>query len=136
MRKHYHLNQVIYCDMDGLKKINDVYGHEAGDRAILAESIILRSNFRSNDIIARIGGDEFAILSPGLTKDALKHIREQIEADCRIWSEGNEAGFSISISMGCVQYPSKKMGYKITPLLSEADSLMYMEKRSKKTKKR
>ncbi len=126
---------VIYCDMDGLKKINDVYGHEAGDRAILAESIILRSNFRSNDIIARIGGDEFAILSPGLTKDALKHIREQIEADCRIWSEGNEAGFSISISMGCVQYPSKKMGYKITPLLSEADSLMYMEKRTKKSKK-
>ena len=126
---------VIYCDMDGLKRINDVYGHEAGDRAILAESIILRSNFRSNDIIARIGGDEFAIISPGLTKDALRHIREQIDEDCRIWSGGNEQGFALSISMGFVPYPSPKMGYKITPLLSEADSLMYMEKRAKKTKK-
>ena len=126
---------VIYCDMDGLKKINDVYGHEAGDRAILAESIILKSNFRSNDIIARIGGDEFAIISPGLTKEALRHIREQIDADCQLWSGGNEQGFSLSISMGYVPYPSTKMGYKITPLMSEADSLMYMEKRSKKARK-
>ena len=126
---------IIYCDMDGLKKINDVYGHEAGDRAILAESIILRSNFRSNDIIARIGGDEFAIISPGLTANALKKIREQIDEDCRIWSGGNEQGFEISISMGFVQYPSSKMGYKITPLLSEADALMYIEKRKKKKKK-
>lgn len=126
---------VIYCDMDGLKKINDVYGHEAGDKAILAESIILRSNFRSNDIIARIGGDEFAIICPGLNKDSLRRIRNQIDEDCRIWSGGNEAGFSLSISMGAVEYPSEKVGYKITPLLSEADSLMYMEKREKKSVK-
>ena len=125
---------VIYCDMDGLKKINDVYGHEAGDKAILAEAIILKSNFRSNDIIARIGGDEFAIISPGLTKEALRKIREQIDEDCRIWSGGNEQGFALSISMGFVPYPSTKMGYKITPLMSEADSLMYMEKRAKKAK--
>ena len=125
---------VIYCDMDGLKKINDQYGHEAGDRAILAESIILRSNFRSNDIIARVGGDEFAIISPGLTKKALLKIREQIDEDCRIWSGGNEQGFMLSISMGFVEYPSHKVDYKITPLLSEADSLMYMEKRAKKQK--
>ena len=126
---------ILYCDMDGLKKINDTYGHEAGDRAILAESIILKSNFRSNDIIARIGGDEFAIICPGLTKKALKHIHEQIDEDCRIWSGGNEQGFSLSISIGYVSYPSAKMGYKITPLLSEADALMYMEKRTKKSKK-
>lgn len=125
---------VIYCDMDGLKKINDVYGHEAGDRAILAESIILKSNFRSSDIIARIGGDEFVIISPGLTKDSLRKIREQIDSDCQIWSGGNEQGFALSISMGSVPYPSKKMDYNITPLLSEADSLMYIEKREKKKK--
>ena len=126
---------IIYCDMDGLKKINDDYGHEAGDKAIIAESIILKGNFRSNDIIARIGGDEFAIISPGLTKEALRNIINQIDEDCRIWSGGNELGFSISMSMGAVPYPSKKVGYKITPLLSEADSLMYLEKRSKKVKR-
>ena len=130
-----HSGMVIYCDMDSLKKINDIYGHEAGDKAILAESIILKSNFRSNDIIARIGGDEFAIICPGLTKEALRNIRAQIDEDCRIWSGGNELGFAISISMGSVSYPSQKMGYKITPLLSEADSLMYMEKRAKKARR-
>jgi len=62
-------------------------------------------------------------------------IRNQIDEDCRIWSGGNEAGFALSISMGAVEYPSEKVGYKITPLLSEADSLMYMEKREKKSVK-
>ena len=59
-----------------------------------------------------------------------------IDEDCKIWSGGNEQGFALSISMGYVSYPSKKMGYKITPLLSEADSLMYIEKREKKAKKK
>ena len=123
---------IIYCDMDGLKKINDTFGHEAGDRAILAESVILKGNFRSNDIVARIGGDEFAIICPGLNEEAFKRIREQIEEDCRLWSEGNNSQFKLSISMGCVTYPSERVGYQITPLLSEADSLLYLEKRQKK----
>lgn len=123
---------IIYCDMDGLKKINDTIGHEAGDRAILAESIILKGNFRSNDIIARIGGDEFAIICPGLTKDAFVRIKKQIDEDCDMWSLGNNSNFILSISMGCVEYPSDRVGYQITPLLSEADSLMYVEKRNKK----
>lgn len=127
-----HSGMIIYCDMDGLKKINDTYGHEAGDRAILAESIILKGNFRSNDIVARIGGDEFAIVSPGLNLEAFKRIREQIEDDCTRWSKGNGTQFTLSISMGFVSYPSEKVGYQMTPLLSEADSLLYIEKREKK----
>lgn len=123
---------IIYCDMDGLKKINDTLGHEAGDRAILAESIILKGNFRSNDIIARIGGDEFAIICPGLTEDAFKRIQKQIDEDCDAWSVANDSGFTLSISMGHIVYPSPKVGYQITPLLSEADSLMYKVKRKKK----
>ncbi len=124
---------IIYCDMDGLKKINDTFGHEAGDRAILAESIILKGNFRSNDIIARIGGDEFAIICPGLTEDAFKRIQKQIDEDCDAWSVANDAGYTLSISMGHMIYPSAKSGYQITALLSEADSLMYVTKRKKKT---
>jgi len=131
------MNQVgliVYSDMDGLKKINDVYGHEAGDRAILAESIIFKGNFRSNDIISRIGGDEFVMICPGLTKEAFERIRKQIDDDCRMWSETSHAQYVLSVSMGCIEYPNEKVGYQLTPLLSEADALLYMEKRRKKSR--
>lgn len=123
---------IIFCDMDGLKKINDTYGHAEGDRAILAESIILKGNFRSNDIVARIGGDEFAMICPGLTISAFEKIKTQVTNDCISWSEDNNSGFDLAISMGYVQYPSKKSGYQITKLLSEADEAQYKEKRSKR----
>lgn len=123
---------IVYSDMDGLKKINDAYGHEAGDKAILAESIILKGNFRSNDIVARMGGDEFVMLCPGLTKEAFARIRKHIDEDCKKWSETSKAPFTLSVSMGCVEYPNEKIGYQLTPLLSEADSFLYMEKRRKK----
>ena len=123
---------IIYCDMDGLKKINDTYGHEAGDCAIIAESIILKGNFRANDIVARIGGDEFVIISPGMTVDNFQRIKESIGEDCRLWTEKNNSKFKLSISMGYVKFPSEKVGYQITPLLSEADANLYVAKRDKK----
>ena len=54
---------VIFGDIDGLKRINDTYGHDAGDRAILAEVKLLKKAFREADTIGRLGGDEFGILS-------------------------------------------------------------------------
>ncbi len=123
---------IIYCDMDGLKKINDTFGHEAGDCAIIAESIILKGNFRSNDIVARIGGDEFVIISPGMKEETFRRIQEAIHEDCRLWTEKNNSKFKLSISMGYVKFPSEKVGYQITPLLSEADANLYVAKRDKK----
>ena len=123
---------VVYCDMDGLKKMNDTYGHEAGDRAIMAESIILKGNFRSNDIVSRIGGDEFALICPGLTPEAFTRIKAQVNIDCEKWSIDNHTPFSLSISMGAVVYPSENDGYQLTALLSKADDLLYKEKRAKK----
>ena len=123
---------IIYCDMDGLKKINDTFGHEAGDCAIIAESIILKGNFRSNDIVARIGGDEFVIISPGMKEETFRRIQEAIHEDCRLWTEKNNSKYKLSISMGYVKFPSEKVGYQITPLLSEADANLYVAKRDKK----
>lgn len=125
---------IVYSDMDGLKKINDTFGHESGDRAIIAESIILKGNFRSNDVVARVGGDEFVMICPGLTVEAFDRIKQQIDDDCRIWTETGESPFSLSISMGYIQYPDDKVGYQLTPLLSEADAMLYIEKRKKKSK--
>lgn len=54
---------LFYCDMDGLKKINDSYGHKEGDFALKKAAQLLKNSFRSVDIIARIGGDEFTVLA-------------------------------------------------------------------------
>lgn len=127
-----HKGLVIYCDMNGLKKINDTYGHEAGDNAIIVEAEILKKHFRSNDVVARIGGDEFAMVCPGLTAETFSEIRAEIDAECEKWSQKNPVGYKISICMGFVSYPSKKGSYQIAKLLSEADDVLYKEKKAKK----
>ena len=53
---------LAFVDLDGLKRINDTFGHQEGNRALVDTSIVLRDSFRQSDILARLGGDEFAIL--------------------------------------------------------------------------
>lgn len=124
---------VIYCDMDGLKKINDNYGHDAGDKAIQAEAKILSSNFRTNDVVARIAGDEFAIICQGITESAFEKIKKNIEEDCVKWTMESGSPFLLSISLGAIKFPSEKGGYNLDKLLSEADHKLYQEKKRKKS---
>lgn len=126
---------IIYCDMDGLKKINDTYGHEAGDKAIIAQGNILKKNFRSNDIVARIGGDEFCIISQNLKVEDFVHIKEKIILDCEKWTEENKSPFKLSLSMGYIIYPDNVIGFTLSQLLADADSSLYVEKRRKKAEK-
>ena len=72
------------------------------------------------------------MICPGLTVEAFERIRQQVNKDCETWSETSKEPFKLSVSMGYVEYPSDKVGYQITPLLSEADSMLYLEKRRKK----
>ena len=131
------LNQggmVIFGDMDGLKRINDTYGHDAGDRAIKAEAQILKENFRASDIVGRLGGDEFVIIAAGLDERRLAEIRENIDAACRAWNIVHNEGFELSISFGCK--PFAKDMKSLNEILKEADELLYEEKRGKKNARR
>lgn len=121
---------VIFGDMDGLKTINDTYGHDAGDRAIKAEAEILKKCFRASDIVGRLGGDEFVILAAGLAEPRLSVIRENIEAACKAWNIVHNEPFEISISLGCKAFSSDNKS--LEEILKEADSLLYEEKRQKK----
>lgn len=125
---------VIFCDMDGLKKINDTYGHDVGDNAIKSEAQILVKNFRTNDVVARIAGDEFAIICHGITLVDFNRIKKNIEKDCEKWTLENNAPFKLSISMGAQVYPSPDVGYDLEKLLSLADKTLYEVKKAKKTK--
>ncbi len=131
------LNQggvVIFGDMDGLKKINDTFGHDAGDRAIKAEAEILKKSFRASDIVGRLGGDEFVIIAAGLSEPRLSVIRENIAAACKAWNIVHNEGFELSISLGCKAF-SKDLN-SLEEILKEADELLYEEKRDKKNARR
>ena len=123
---------VIFCDMDGLKKINDNFGHESGDRAIVVQAGILKSSFRATDIVARLGGDEFAVISPGLSLEYFESIKKKIENRCIEWTQETNSLFLLGISLGAVEYPHNG-SYDLQTLLSLADTDLYGEKRRKKT---
>ncbi len=121
---------VVYGDMDGLKKINDTFGHEAGDRAIKAEAEILTNAFRRTDIIGRLGGDEFAVVALGLTQDVYEKIKAKIETLCEEWNKTAKEDFILSISLGAVFFDEDNVD--LDSLLKEADAAQYREKKRKK----
>lgn len=121
---------VIYCDMDGLKKINDTYGHDFGDRAIKYEAQILKSVFRSTDISARLGGDEFAVLACDMKLKDFPRIKRAMAAECEKINSGSLEPFTLSVSVGCSEFSTARKD--IDELLNNADSSQYEDKRAKK----
>ena len=124
---------VIYGDMDGLKSINDTFGHDAGDRAIKAEAEILKEIFRSTDIVGRLGGDEFAIVAPEMTKKDFIQIKKRLTEKCKEYNDKEVDPFVLSISIGFSQFDAEDA--KLEKLLDLADQSLYIEKRAKKEKK-
>lgn len=121
---------VIYCDMDGLKKINDTYGHNAGDRAIKYEAKVLRKVFSPMDILARLGGDEFAVIVSGIGAKDFPRIKKEIDEECDKINSETLDPFELSMSCGFAEFDTASND--IDELLSRADSSQYEDKRSKK----
>ncbi len=126
---------LFFADLDGLKKINDTYGHEEGDNAIKAVAVILRKTFREVDILSRIGGDEFTIFtintSMGMTSDFRKRIYDLLDE----YNRTSGKPYKVSISIGAVPF-SAKGTENIESLLNRADKMLYEQKRLKKMKQK
>lgn len=112
---------ILYFNIRSLGKVNDSFGHSAGDAAIKVVAEILQNHFRSNDIIARLGGDRFAVISPGFTVDSYKRIKVVIEKACNEWKDSNGQPFEISVSSGFVMFPSVKQGYNLQALMEKVE---------------
>jgi len=121
---------LFFIDLDGLKYINDTWGHEEGDRAIGKTSAILKATFRSSDVISRLGGDEFAALvldSPEMPDVILKRLQGRIDTEN---ASGNLC-YEISMSTGVSSY-DPLCPCSIHELMSRADHLMYIQKKERK----
>ena len=114
---------VLLLDLDGLKKINDSYGHLVGSRALCHVAAILRFHCREVDTPARFGGDEFAVVLPETNRDAALRVARRVSA--RVAEETESPRLSVSI--GVAVFPDD--GDKIEQLLNSADRALYQEKR-------
>ena len=118
---------VFFADLDGLKTINDTYGHDYGDRAIKAESEVLRLAFRKMDIIGRLSGDEFGIVATGMDFDFIDKLREKVDKLNEEISRENNFPFTLSISLGAVKFDENNCD--LEELLKIADKNLYEQKK-------
>ncbi len=116
---------IIICDVDGLKLINDAIGHNEGDTMLLAAADILKSSFRSSDVVARIGGDEFVVLLPNSDREVVDAARERIQKKIEQYNR-DEKGFPLSVSIGYAVTESPPVD--MNDLFKMADDAMYEEK--------
>jgi diguanylate cyclase (GGDEF)-like protein/PAS domain S-box-containing protein len=120
---------ILISDMDNLKEINDLYGHQAGDLALQQIANIFKKCFRPEDAIARIGGDEFSILLPNVDADLAKQIKQRVLDQVDLHNHSNTDDIQLSISIGC---GIANKGDLLTDIFQLADKRMYQEKQKKK----
>lgn len=118
---------LLYGDVDGLKQINDLYGHAEGDRVLQGVAEALKRCFRASDAIARLGGDEFAVLATHAEEDAERIISERLRAAIRRLNEVGDRPYRVSMSLGAVRLRAGEIGSP-EAVLAEADRRMYQHK--------
>jgi diguanylate cyclase (GGDEF)-like protein len=123
---------LIFIDVDGLKQINDTFGHREGDRALRDTGEVLRRTFRASDILARLGGDEFCILAVDESGSGLTAVTERLQENLKQHNAQHpDRPYTLSFSIGMVRFDPASSP-SIEEPLARADQLLYEQKRSKR----
>lgn len=123
---------LVFLDIDGLKQINDSYGHPVGDQVLQAVAAILKNTLRESDIVARIGGDEFSVLAMRSKGAGERTLLSRLEGGIRSFRLKQNRRFRLSVSMGIVRVEPRKYAL-LDDFLAHADFLMYQQKRKKES---
>jgi diguanylate cyclase (GGDEF)-like protein len=124
---------VMVCDMDGFKQINDRFGHLEGNRVLRLFAQALKESCREYDYVARMGGDEFVVVAPGLPPEAALKKAEQLRELAKHAGKEVCREDILSLSVGQSLYPED--GQDAEELLAEADRRMYLEKQKQPSRK-
>ena len=124
---------VLILDIDYFKAINDKWGHGFGDFVLMEFATFLRKSIRENDILARIGGEEFVALFPGMTSTDAQFFAERLRsgvADLSLCKD--DVSINITVSIGCTQWTDKDKAIKQT--IHRADEALYRAKKAGRNK--
>lgn len=119
---------LVFADLNGLKIINDTHGHADGDRALVAAAEVFNRTFRDSDVVARVGGDEFAILAIEADSEGVDVIRARLQSALDFANRGTARPFDISVSIGIVSYDPENDS-SVEEMMAFADREMYANKR-------
>ncbi len=121
---------IISADLNGLKTVNDTFGHKMGDKYIKLCAKIFKESIRSKDILARVGGDEFAIILPNSARKTGDKIISSIKTNINNYNKTNEEKYQLGVSLGLAVCKSEKISLEET--YNIADKRMYRDKRKYK----
>jgi diguanylate cyclase (GGDEF)-like protein len=119
---------VCYLDLDDFKRINDAHGHSGGDAALRALAAALAASTREQDVVARVGGDEFALLLPDTGSKGAKTLLESLRSRVRAVAGGDPFELSFSIGAATFLVPPSS----VDEMIGAADAMMYAAKRAGK----
>lgn len=121
---------LIFIDLNGMKRINDELGHDAGDDALVDAAIVLGRALRESDVLARLGGDEFVAFALDFTAPHLEGLRVRVRALADEQTKERRRPYRLSMSVGAA-YSQAGSRKPLPDLLEEADAAMYRQKRAR-----
>ena len=133
IRRNQKIPVILYADLDGLKLINDSLGHHEGDRALVKAAEIFRDTFRSSDVLARIGGDEFVVLAAIGPEESAESLTNRLQEKFKSASSQWNHSYDLSVSVGLAHFDDNQ-GHSIEELMALADREMYENKRHKRSR--
>lgn len=130
-RRYDHALSILYLDLDGLKRVNDLYGHQVGNEVLEQAGALLRASARENDLVGRVGGDEFLIILPETTHDSGKVVGERFRKAFaeHIFKTSASADIEfLTTSIGIAAFTPECS--KSSDFLTAGDQAMYRAKQS------